>query len=390
MREGWESTTLDDLCTIEKGSSPTQKTLAGPFPLIVTGPSPLTSDAYQFEGEAVCVPLVSSTGHGHASLKRIHLATGRFAVANIVAACVVREDSRCSARFLWLYLQHHKDDLIVSRMKGTANVSLSLRSLGEVPVALPPLDEQRRIVDLIGAVDDAIEAADESATTTASALRAMTSALIARPDPSSTMVELGQITTLAGGHAFPTDLQGKSSGTFPFYKVSDMNRDGNEVFMTGAANWVDDEDRDALRFRTWPIGTVIFPKVGAALHTEKRRVLDVEGAFDNNVMGVSPGDSILPGYLLAYLETVRLGELAQPGAVPSINQGHVASLRIPLPSLDVQRERVATIDAARAAASESSMLATSLRSLRSNLLTALLSGEHEIPATYDAVLEGAA
>lgn len=39
----------------------------------------------------------------------------------------------------------------------------------------------------------------------------------------------------------------------------------------------------------------------------------------------------------------------------------------------------ALIDAARATAE-------ALRTLRSNLLTVLLSGEHEIPASYDALL----
>src|SRR5699024_11402331 len=122
----------------------------------------LSSNTYQFEGEAICVPLVSSTGHGHASLKRVHYASGRFAVANIITALQSKADAEVSMRYLWLLLDHGRDDIIVPLMKGTANVSLSQNSLASATVLLPPLDEQRRIVDLIWSVADAIVAAELS------------------------------------------------------------------------------------------------------------------------------------------------------------------------------------------------------------------------------------
>ncbi len=73
--------------------------------------------------------------------------------------------------------------------------------------------------------------------------------------------------------------------------------------------------------------------------TEKRRILSESAAFDNNVMGLVADEGLIrPRYLLAFMTTVRLGSLAQHGAVPSVNQSHLASLRIPLPSLDEQDE----------------------------------------------------
>ncbi len=173
MREGWREVTLGELCTLTKGTTPTQKATPGPYPLIVTAQQPLTSNEYRFEGEAVCVPLVSSTGHGHASLKRVHYAHGRFAVANIICALQAREASLIDMRFLWLYLDHLRNVVIVPLMKGTANVSLSQGALARAHVVLPPISEQRRIVDLIGAVD-AVVTQGAALRTTAGELRLRT------------------------------------------------------------------------------------------------------------------------------------------------------------------------------------------------------------------------
>lgn len=37
-----------------------------------------------------------------------------------------------------------------------------------------------------------------------------------------------------GGSGFPLTAQGHASGEYPFFKVSDMNNEGNETFMTRA------------------------------------------------------------------------------------------------------------------------------------------------------------
>jgi len=107
-----------------------------------------------------------------------------------------------------------------------------------------------------------------------------------------------------------------------------------------AENYVDANALTRLRARAWPRGTVIFPKVGAALLTEKRRILGCPAAFDNNVMGLIPRQQVLPEFLLLSMETVTLGDYAQQGAVPSVNQTLVAAIPVALPPLPVQRRIV--------------------------------------------------
>jgi len=81
---------LGELCDMVKGTSPTLKTLPGPYPLVVTAEFRRSADTWQLEGPAVCIPLVSSTGHGDAALHRVHYQEGKFALANLLIALCLR------------------------------------------------------------------------------------------------------------------------------------------------------------------------------------------------------------------------------------------------------------------------------------------------------------
>lgn len=385
MRDGWQRVTLGALCHISKGTSPIQKTPPGPYPLIVTGPEPLSSDTFQFEGEAVCVPLVSSTGHGHASLKRVHYARGKFAVANIIAACSPREATVLDARYLFLYLQHFKDAEIVTRMKGTANVSLSITNLASVPVILPPLDDQQRIVDLIAAVDDAVQAAETEAEYSGATRRSFWAAA------ASCTVRLSDVADVSQGRALPRHLQGTKTGDISWFKIADMTAPGNEFGYTIAETQVSAAVLAAQGGKTTPAGSVAFPRVGAAVATEKKRLLEVDAALDENHIAVTPKMPGTSEFLLAALESVRLGDLARKGAVPSINMSLIRSLDIRwLPEQADSGPVDLMLSASRASERCARATAKALRTLRSDLLTVLLTGEHAIPSSYDALVGGKA
>src|SRR6266540_923376 len=133
---------LGELCTLVKGTSPISKTAAGPYPLVTTGENHKTAGNFQFDAEAACIPIISSTGHGHASLKRVHYQSGKFALANLLVAAMVKDHSALSTKFLARYLMWTKDRLIVPLMTGAANMSLSIDRLATVPVEFPALAEQ--------------------------------------------------------------------------------------------------------------------------------------------------------------------------------------------------------------------------------------------------------
>lgn len=159
MNATWPNVTLGTLCSMEKGISPTLKTLPGPYPLVVTAEFRRSSDKWQIEGPAVCIPLVSSTGHGDAALHRVHYQEGKFALANLLVALIPKDPAICNAKYLYLLLTAQKDVLLVPLMQGTANVSLKEKDIATVEIPLPPLAEQQRIVARIDRLAAKIEEA---------------------------------------------------------------------------------------------------------------------------------------------------------------------------------------------------------------------------------------
>jgi type I restriction enzyme S subunit len=123
MRKDWTEVALGEVCRLEKGSLATMKAEAGQYPLVVTASYRRTSSSYQFDEPAVCIPLVSSTGHGNAAIHRIHYQDGRFALANILVAVIPHEKSGLLAKYLWRYLSAQKDRILVPLMQiGRAHV----------------------------------------------------------------------------------------------------------------------------------------------------------------------------------------------------------------------------------------------------------------------------
>lgn len=149
---------LGNIATLSKGLTGIQAAQPGPFPLVVTAADRASCDHYDFDGTAAIIPMVSSTGHGNASLNRLHYQEGKFALGTILCAVFPIDEALFSARFLFEYLTAFKEDLLVARMIGTANVTLTIAKIAEVPVpVLPPAAQQR--VDELMTLCDQLETA---------------------------------------------------------------------------------------------------------------------------------------------------------------------------------------------------------------------------------------
>lgn len=133
---------IGDICRIEKGRTGIASAAPGEYPLVVTAEERKTCSEYQFDCEAVCIPLVSSSGHGKKSLKNVHYQSGKFALGSILCAVIPNNPQEVNARYLYQYLQFYKDTLLVPLMKGAANVSLSMRDIAKVEIPLPDFDTQ--------------------------------------------------------------------------------------------------------------------------------------------------------------------------------------------------------------------------------------------------------
>lgn len=144
---------LGNIANLQKGLTGIQSSTPGEFPLVVTSAERGTCDHFDFDGAAAIIPLVSSTGHGNASINRLHYQEGKFALGTILCAVFPFDEQLISARFLYEYLTAFKEELLVSKMIGTANVTLTLGKIAEVPVPILAPAVQMRVDELMALCD---------------------------------------------------------------------------------------------------------------------------------------------------------------------------------------------------------------------------------------------
>ena len=236
-------------------------------------------------------------------------------------------------------------------------------------IPLPPLPEQRAIVRYLDHVDDRIRRYLAAKEKLIALLEEERQAVIHRAvtrglDPNVPLkpsgvdwlgaipshwdgMALKRLGSFKSGTGFPIEQQGKEEEEVPFYKVSDMNLPANDKLMIAWNNAVSRSTALALKATIFPSGTIIFPKVGGAMLTNKRRVLARPSSIDNNLMGcvVTHGN---PDFVLLLLRYIDLGLIAKPGPVPAISESEVGDIRVALPSSTEQSAIVEYVEKATA------------------------------------------
>ncbi len=152
--KAWPKVALGDLFNVEKGKIGIMAATPGKFPLVTTSEDFASHFEPHFNGDAVCIPLISATGHGHASLKRLHHIEGEFAVGSILCACINRAPERVMARYAYYYLSACKDTVLIPLMQGTANMSMKVADIVGIEIPLPPLTEQQALVARLDALTE--------------------------------------------------------------------------------------------------------------------------------------------------------------------------------------------------------------------------------------------
>lgn len=200
------------------------------------------------------------------------------------------------------------------------------------------------------------------------------------------LVAAGDIGVFRGGSGFPVRFQGRKSGELPFFKVSDMNTTGNELFMVRANNYVSEKLRASMGATRMPAGSIVFAKVGAAVFLERKRILAHDSCIDNNMAAFIVDNSRFDLRFLHYLlSAFRLSSLVATTALPSLNGRQLRSIPLLMPSsLSEQREIAATLSSVDELISSLERLIEKKNSIKQSVLQQLLSGRTRLPGFSDS------
>lgn len=132
-------------------------------------------------------------------------------------------------------------------------------------------------------------------------------------------------------------------GEIPWFRISDMNKVGNEKFLTTAEVKLTQDEVDSLRLHLRPKGTIVFPKRGGAIATNKKRILNQVSTFDLNTMGLLPY-GINHSYFWYWFSSINLAALSDGSNVPQLNLKNIVPLQVPIPPIKEQKRIVEKLE----------------------------------------------
>ncbi|MBT5171051.1 MAG: restriction endonuclease subunit S, partial [Candidatus Nitrosopelagicus sp.] len=157
-------------------------------------------------------------------------------------------------------------------------------------------------------------------------------------------VFLEDVCKIVSGNGFPKAYQNLVSTGIPFIKVSDMNLNGNEKHILTSNFSVNDKIIKKINAKKYPEGTIIFPKIGGAILTNKKRILSKSSCFDNNVMGLIPNKEINGNFFYYVIQGLHLKDFIKNGPIPSLDTKKFIKFQFLLPPLSIQKQIVAKLD----------------------------------------------
>ena len=148
--------------------------------------------------------------------------------------------------------------------------------------------------------------------------------------------KLREVGIIKSGNAFSEKEQGGLKGT-PFYKVSDMNILGNNVYMKKANNYVTNCQIKLNKYNVIQEPSIIFAKVGAAIFLERKRIAK-NFIIDNNMMFFTPFKLLDIKFSLYIFNNIKLSRYVQIGSLPSYNATDLSLIKILIPNIQEQKE----------------------------------------------------
>ena len=149
---------------------------------------------------------------------------------------------------------------------------------------------------------------------------------------------LGEVGLFISGYTPKKNELNSSSGT-PYFKVSDMNRLENQITLTYSDLYIKTPKK------IFPKGSIVFPKNGGAIYTEKKRFLSQDSVIDLNSEAIFADENyIIKEYLFYFLSSIKISSFDNGGGLPSININRMKECSVPLPNIDEQRRIVSYLD----------------------------------------------
>jgi len=342
--------------------------------------------------------LLNITG---ASIGRVAVVPSSLKDANVNQhVCRIRLCPEVHSPFISLYLSTEMGQgQVLGSQYGTTRQGLNYGQVRQFRVPVPPLPEQKAIAQVLKTVQEAKEATEQVIEATRQLKQSLMKHLFTYgpvpfgqadqvnlketeigPVPEHWEVaRLGEISAVRGSTSTCKQAQercapGKDQRLL-FLKVSDLNTPENIPRVQTAATEIHLAEDGLSKIKFVPPGSVVLPKRGAAIATNKKRQTTTPCLLDPNLIGVTPLDCTNADFLFRWFETFDLRGITDETTLPQLNKKDLDPIELPLPPLDEQGRIAGLLDVVEEKMWAESSHLSSLDALLQSLLHHLMTGK---------------
>lgn len=255
---------------------------------------------------------------------------------------------------------------------GQQRVPTDFLQFTKIPV--PPLSEQRRILEILTDAESIRALSGKAAELTAKLIPATFRKMFGDPFgsdqkwPTELLGKLGVLDRGRSRHR-PRDEPSLYGGPYPFIQTGDITR---------AIGWVDSytqtySEAGLKQSRLWPAGTLC---ITIAANIAQTAIMSFEGCFPDSVVGFTPGELVTTEYVKWCLDDFQqmMEKRASTGAQKNINLETLRSLRIPIPPPAIQKQFTSVALQVRGLLDRAVLLRAEIRT-RSSIIAHAFSGD---------------
>jgi type I restriction enzyme S subunit len=388
MRKGWTETTLGEVAEVIGGGTPSTNVpkywgndvvWLTPTEIVAIDGKTVSDSIRKLSYEGLAnsgaqilpkgsVILTSRASVGFVAISECELSTNQGFQSLVPGKNVF-------AYFLMYWIQKNRKEF-ESRAAGSTFKEISKNNVKSIKLNLPPLPEQKRIADLIASVDTYITALEKQAESARRTRGAVLHELLSAGGEGWTETTLGEVAEIQMG-------QSPDGSTY-------NNQGVGLPFMQGSAEFGEHYPKPDK----WCSEPKKIAEIGDLLLSVRAPVGDTN--FADQRIAVGRGLSVIRAkssfadtkFIRIFIQS-NIGEMISnsgSGMFSSITGKNLRKFSVFLPPLSEQKRIVDLISTVDDGISATEKLIRETKQLRSGLLSDLLSGEHEIPESYDSVM----
>ena len=355
MKQGWEIKKLGEVCEIVGGSTP--KTNEPSYwdgehywvtPAELDGAKYISSTSRTITDEGVKSAHLQLLPSGTVLLSS-RAPIGKVAITTAPMYCNQGfKNLVCSAKlhneFAYWFL-YHRTEYLNSLGTGATFKEISKRVVEQIPIPIPPREEQERIVAELDCLSGIIERKREQLKQLDALAQSIFYQMFGDPitnEKGWEVKKLGEVCkTTSGGTPSKGHNEYYEGGTIPWLRSGEVNK----MYIYDTELFITEEGLKNSSAKWFPENTVVVAMYGATVG--QVGILKSKMTTNQAICGIFPNEYFIPTYLYHFLLSKKEEylKLATGGAQPNISQNIVRDTLVCCPPIATQKEFADKIEA---------------------------------------------